>query len=38
VVGSLIAAAVAAILTRNDYDPLKPDGKRMPEENESEDA
>jgi hypothetical protein len=29
---------VAAILTRNDYDPLNPDGKRMPEENESEDV
>jgi hypothetical protein len=38
VVSSLVAAAVAAILTRNDYNPLNPDGKRMPEENESEDA
>jgi hypothetical protein len=37
-VGSLVAAAVAAILTRNDYDPRNPDGKRLPEENESEDA
>jgi hypothetical protein len=38
-VGSLVAAAVAAILTRtDDTRPPKPDGKRLPEENESEDA
>jgi len=38
-VGSLVAAAVAAMLTRtDDTNPLNPDGKRLPEENESEDA